>query len=347
MFDQKYLESLRKSLFQLSKMTETMYQQSSQLASIGKQLSNLVTAANRINFSIQLPEIYSSLQIIDTSQWLKTIKISTEIFDTLKTVKTWNIAYSSQIRTMTENLSLVAKRITADFAAMKISAFDFSSLGIFEELNKLLEYSKDAVDSFNSAGWTIAPSMNYELREKVVLYHQQNKTRYVSRVILGYYHKDDFSKLKNTVEAWEKNLYFAPRMRIFRAALKAHCEGNYTLSVPTLLPQIEGILNEYVKANNLDARLGKVKEVYSAVINDLDEYPLSSWTIANTLLFQLQTNTYTYTDFEVEFNKSSNSRRTTRHTILHGIATDYDKPIYSLKLFVLLDALSILQEPDK
>jgi hypothetical protein len=136
-------------------------------------------------------------------------------------------------------------------------------------------------------------------------------------------------------------------MRIFNAALKAHCEGSYMLSVPALLPQIEGILNEFVKVNKLGAKLGKIEKVYNAVIGDLDEYPLTTWAIANTLLYQLQTNTYTFTDFEIEFRKPAKYRKTNRHTILHGISTNYDKLTHSLRAFVLLDALSSLQKPVK
>jgi hypothetical protein len=66
--------------------------------------------------------------------------------------------------------------------------------------------------------------------------------------------------------------------------------------------------------------------------------------ITSTLLYQLQTNTYAFTDFEIEMKRSINTRQVTRHTISHGIALNYDRPIHSLKAFLLLDALSALQE---
>lgn len=344
MNNQKFLKDLEKSMAQYTAVGDIINRQSAMLASVGKQLSDYISTVNRFNFSIQLPEIYSSLQI-NSTEWLKAIEISSSVFESAKSLAVWSNAYSKQIASMTESLSLVGRRIAADFAAMNLSAFNLSALGIFDELAKLLEYHKGSTEAFKSAGWTIAPSMNRKLKEKVLLLHQQNKTRYVSQIILGYYHKNDFEKLRNTVATWETNPLFSSRMHIFKTALEAHCNGNYTLSVPALLPQIEGILNEYVKVNNLTAKLGKIEKVYNAVIGDLDEYPLSSWAIANTLLYQLQTNTFTFTDFEAEFKKSSNSRKTTRHTVLHGIATNYDKPVHSLKAFVLLDALSSLQKP--
>jgi len=345
MINRKFLDDLEKSLSHYAAIGEIVNRQNAMLASIGKQLSEYVSSANLVNFSIQLPDIYSSLRI-NTTEWAKAIQISSGVFDSVRNLSTWSEVYSKQIYSLTESLSFIGKRIAADFAAMNLSAFNLSSLGVFDKLAELLEYHKDSAEAFKSAGWAIAPSMNRELREKVVLFHQQNKTRHISQVILGYYHKNNFSKLKSTVASWETNPLFSSRMHIFKAALKAHCEGNYTLSVPALLPQIEGVLNEYVKLNKLETKLGKVEKVYNAVIGDLDEYPLTSWAIANTLLFQLQTSTFTFTDFEIEFKKSANNRKTTRHTVLHGIATNYNKPIHSLKAFVLLDALSCLQELD-
>ncbi|MFZ4662486.1 MAG: hypothetical protein ACOYNY_36090 [Caldilineaceae bacterium] len=345
MINRKLFDVLEKSLFPSAALSEIIRQQNGMIASIGKQLSEYISSANLFNFSIQIPDIYSSLKI-DTAEWVKAVKISSDVFDSIKTFSTWTDAYSSQLQSLTESLSFVGKRIAADFAAMNLSAFNLSSLGIFDGLTELLRYHKDSAEVFKAVGWTIAPSMDRELREKVVLLHQQNKARHISQVIIGYYHRNSFEKLRDTVATWETSPLFSSRMHIFKAALKAHCEGSYTLSVPTLLPQIEGILNEYVKVNNLAAKLGKIEKVYNAVIGDLDEYPLTSWAIANTLLYQLQTNTFTFTNFEVEFRKSANKRKTTRHTVLHGIATNYDKPIHSLKAFVLLDALSCLQELD-
>lgn len=315
----------------------------SQFSLIGKRLSGLITSANLFNYKIQIPEMYYSLHI-NMAEWAKAIVISSEVFESIKTLSNWSDNYSKQLESMTASLSLIGKRIAADFATINLSALKLSALGIFENLEKLLDYHEDSANAFKAAGWVIAPSMNRQIREKVVVLYHQNKTRYISRVILGYYHKNNFEKLKCAVAAWESNPLFSSRMHIFRDALSAHCKGTYTLSVPALLPQIEGVLNEYVKINNLEAKLGSIQKVYKAVIGDMDEYPLPSWAIANTLLYQLQTITFTFTDFETEFRKAANNRKATRHTVLHGISINYDKPILSLKAFVLLDALSSLLE---
>jgi len=76
----------------------------------------------------------------------------------------------------------------------------------------------------------------------------------------------------------------------------------------------------------------------------VDAHNLATWAIANTLLYQLKSNTYAYIDFKNELAKSVRPRKTTRHTVLHGVAVSYDKPVNSLKIFIILDALAALKD---
>jgi hypothetical protein len=111
-----------------------------------------------------------------------------------------------------------------------------------------------------------------------------------------------------------------------------------------LIAQVEGIMNDYVVANGLPVRLGKIKEVYEAVLGDSMDYDFSTWAIVETLLYQLRTNTYLPTPFEDELARPVRRRRSTRHTILHGIMPGYNRESHSLRAFLLLDALSALQQ---
>ena len=339
----KSIEIFEKSILQIEMFNEIINRQNILLNSAANRLSKAIVSSNLFNLTNQMNDIVFSLPHINTIEWEKLSLLSSEIVQSFSNISSLDDFFTEHIQKFTESLSIFEKLLTTHLAAITLSALDLSSLGIFEKLNKLIEQQNESAEAFKAAGWTISPSMSNVLQKKVVQLHQKSKTRYVSQLIIGYYHKSRFEILKNTVDSWKLNPLYSPRMHIFNAALTAHCEGNYILSVPTLFSQIEGILNEYVKVNQLEARLGKIEKVYNAVIGDLDDYPIKSWVIANTLLYQLQTNTYTYTDFETEFRKSANNRKTTRHTVLHGISTNYDKPIHSLKAFTLLDALSSLK----
>jgi len=343
MFSPKYLRQLEQAAANYTSMIDFANRQTAGYASMQRQLSEYISKINQAYFSIRIPDIFPSLQI-NVADLNKAIEVSTAVFDISKSITVMNDNWSKQIRFMTGQLPVITREITANFAAMKLAAFDLSSSGVFAKLIRIHQYHIDSIEAFNAANWPIAPSMSREFVNHVVFLYQQKKTRYISNAVLGYYHRNNHEILIAMVEKWKNHPLFLPRMHIINDALKAHCEGRYTLSVPALLPHIEGILNEYVIANNLSAKLGKVNEVCKAVIGEFNGETLSNQAIADTLLYQLQTNTYSFTNFETEFRKSANNRHTTRHTVLHGITTNYNKPIHSLRVFVLLDALSSLQE---
>lgn len=159
---------------------------------------------------------------------------------------------------------------------------------------------------------------------------------------MGYFHRDTYANLKSMVDRWDDNKLIAPRMRIIRRALQAHCDKDYLLSVPALIPQIEGILNDVAHSNQMTAKLGKIEKVYAEVIGPVDSYDISRWAVASTLKYILANNLYPFTLFEAELKKPIKKRVTTRHTILHGADLNYDKPSTSLRPFLIIDAISVL-----
>ena len=309
-----------------------------QAASVTQQITE-----HFATLSVPVPVIDFGLPRIDVSSWAGAFDISQSIAELLGPVIEAPTTLAEEIREMFSGLSDAAARMSANLAAATIAAQESSLLGLFDDLAALVQPHLDAAEAFNAAGWPIAPSMPPELIGHVVAMHGQGKTQYISRTIMGYYQRNGHQNLRTTVASWEAHQLLAPRMHVLTDALEAHCQGLYTLSVPTVIPQIEGVLNDYVRANGLVAKLGKIKQVYQAVIGDVDEYPLSQWVIASTLLYQLETNTYVPIDFRTELEKSINARRVTRHTVTHGVAFRYDRPIHSLRAFLLLDAVSALQ----
>lgn len=254
------------------------------------------------------------------------------------------VSLGSSVQQQIVKLGEVTSRLAAAMEPVVRSAVQVTSqaLGIFDGLIQLIEAQEGAAEAFNAAGWPIAPSMPSELRERVVRMHKEGKTRYMSSAVMGYYRRHGHQHLIEAVESWQSHPLFAPRMHVIKDALSAHCEGKYTLTVPALVSQIEGILSQYVVDNQLNARLSKPYSVSEAVIGPPEFHSLRTYVIAATLRFQLENNLYGFTDFRAELEKSSRARAVTRHTIYHGIAYNYDKPIHSLKCFVLLDAVSAL-----
>lgn len=272
--------------------------------------------------------------------------LSTRIFDAIGPLDQLQETMT-QAQKLVETIDPAMRQWAAEMAATVTAFRETVSSGLFRDLQRLVQDHLDAAEAFAAAGWPIAPSMSRELRDRVVELYTQDKTRYISRTIMGYYERHDYKHLREAVDSWNAHPLFVSRMHIIKDALDLHCEDRFTSSVPTLTPQIEGILNDFVIINGLEAKLGKIRQVYSAVLAEEDSLPLSSWLIVHTLKVQLETNTYAFTDFEIELKKTPPRRQTTRHTILHGITPNYDRPIHSLRAFLLLDALSALQPPRK
>ncbi|MBW1939412.1 MAG: hypothetical protein JRI67_11760 [Deltaproteobacteria bacterium] len=318
---------------------EGLFREVGQMASVSRQIVGQFS-----KLSVPVPVVDFRLPAIDVSSWARALSVSDSIVRLVQPVFEVQDALAEQVQKMLHGFDDTMRRISANLAAATISVEQTISLGVFDNLIQLIQARQDAVEAFKAAGWPIAPSMPSDLIERVVAMHKQGKTQYISRTIIGHYQRNSHQYLIETVESWKSHPLFAPRMHILNDALQAHCRGMYTLSVPALVPQIEGVLNDYVLTNGLVAKFGKIQQVYEAAIGDVDEYGLSKWVIASTLLYQLQTNTYVFTDFEIELKKSVNTRQVTRHTVSHGVALKYDRPIHSLKAFLLLDALSALQE---
>lgn len=337
----RLVEDINKNLESLS---ESLRYQVAEASSVSQQFGQHLAELNRASFSVGIPRTYTALTVVDTRSLMHAFDTSREIVKLAQSISVWREAHTQQIAEITRGLDSVSRRFAADLAAFRLAFQNIVSSGIISDLIELVRENQDAAEAFREAGWPIAPSMPKELKDRVVELHQQGKTRCASQPILGYYRRSDHHNLKLTVESWRVHPLFIPRMHIIESALEAHCSGNYALSIPALLPLIEGILNDYVSANNLSAKFGRIEQVYEAVIGDPGEYGLSTWAIANTLLYQLQSNTYKPTPFEIELAKSIRSRRTTRHTVLHGIAVNYDKPSNSLRVFLILDALAALKD---
>lgn len=298
-----------------------------------------LSSFNNLKIDYYLPRLQISVPRIDTS----VLEDAMQIVQIANSIQSDIERLTEQFKDVFQGLDEVLKRYTADFAAVALAVQNIASFGAFRQFFEITQAEKTTVEAFRAAGWPIAPSMPRELRMRVVQLHRQGKSRYASQSILGYYRRNNFENLYSMVSSWEGHYLFQSRMHIVRDAVDAHVDGKYTLSVPALLPLVEGCLTDYVRSNTLPARLGKIRDVYTAAIGDPMDYGLAEWAIVQTLLYQLQMNIYDFTDFESELERVASRRKANRHTILHGITPKYDKESHSLRVLLLLDAITALR----
>jgi hypothetical protein len=236
------LDKAAKILLREELIPASVWQRVIESASITQQIGQQLAEINRINFSIDFSHIYATLNNIDTSSMRRAFNVSSEVVKLMQSLDVWQESYFQEIVKITDSLNEVTRRVSADLAAFQLAFQDIISSDIISDLIKLWEETEDAKEAFREAGWPITPSMTKQVKDRVVELHKQGKTGYASQVILGYYRRKNYQNLKLAIESWENHSLFKPRMHIIQDAFEAHCSGLYTLSVPALLPLVEGIL---------------------------------------------------------------------------------------------------------
>jgi hypothetical protein len=148
------------------------------------------------------------------------------------------------------------------------------------------------------------------------------------------------TRLSELVAAWWTVPEFLARRTLFEQALAAHVAGQYCLSISALIPQIEGVMTDWLHANVQDtpwrqeSTTKKFKEVTTA---QSDTTPAYRRVVESAISFilhgpALATFSRWFDSFDTSFAN--------RHVVGHG---KYDDQVYteenSVKLLLMLDTL--------
>lgn len=150
-----------------------------------------------------------------------------------------------------------------------------------------------------------------------------------------YFHIYEDQKIDALMVKWENNKILKNRLPILRNVIKCHTQQMYFASIPTLLPQLEGIMAEFYNHNG--QMNGKVMKKY--LDQTLKVERISEYSIEDALHdFYLE-------HILVKFNHGEELKSNlSRHAILHGGDYKYGTKQNSLKLILMFDYLSDLLE---
>lgn len=167
---------------------------------------------------------------------------------------------------------------------------------------------------------------------------------------------DGHAQLRAMIDSWD--LLSDWRMQVVEDAFLAHTEGKYTLSVPALLPQVEGALRKEtgdLKSQNdwiysINRALGYSYErrepppwpTQEDVENALAEAKHLDFAGRHELAERASLEHALHRVNElynrVEFDSLDPASPTNRHAILHGVSEHYDE-IDSLKVFCAIELM--------
>jgi len=167
----------------------------------------------------------------------------------------------------------------------------------------------------------------------------------IEQVFIDNYSADNYIVLKEMVSSW-RDSPFDQRKEIIDDALDAHISGKYTLSIPTLLPQVEGILSTIT-----NSKAGGIGRLLKNAVENNSLRDVSAFNaLENDILIALATDPFLFKGHIGEFfspekytewlvNQGFESTPLNRDAILHGVQIDYATEINSLRVFFLLDSL--------
>jgi len=173
----------------------------------------------------------------------------------------------------------------------------------------------------NSLGWWIFPDMDLADLEKILKLHEEGKSEMIQKILIKRYNNE----VDKILEDWKKNPLLKKRIHILEDVIWAHKKEKYTLSVPAIFPQIEGIIIEasgekgYVEQRKIPELAKKL--LLGNGLNYRHYFLLPS--ICSLI--------------QVNFEWGGTSAQFGRGPVLHGFFTEYNKKEYSLKLILLLD----------
>ncbi len=162
------------------------------------------------------------------------------------------------------------------------------------------------------------------LRDAVVLHKMQGEAA-MNDAIVEYFNQDDAALLLRMSEEWLSVPCLRDRTQIIRAAMDSHKQGKFTLSIPALLPLVDGSSAEVLGNQSMHAvvllaneRRANDPEIWAQGFCDFVAH-----VYYRGYKFGIDTPPYL-----------------TRHGILHGRVFDYPSALNSTRVFLLIDTIA-------
>jgi len=233
---------------------------------------------------------------------------------------------------------------------------------IFDAFNLLWENfqkeyrirKQEAIRVLKKYKWFITPSITNKFIFEVVRIGRKrgNHRKEMNDLFINYFTSNDYSKLEEIVNNWKKNTIFKPRMKIISDAVTVlkNADRKYNaanLIIPSLIAQIDGIQQDFMKKNGLIPKGRKWKDKKGKEVKKSDFFikltkgqdimePAND-IFLNILFQKAQPGEPLETPFT--FN---------RHKIMHGECTTYGRKDNTIRTFLILDFLATLsRKPNK
>jgi hypothetical protein len=236
--------------------------------------------------------------------------------------------------------------------------FDVSSLAetIIKESTRGI---KEAIDRFNPIlakasevmarhGWWLVRQLPLSFYSDVANHDEEVTREAITNYILDYFSHHQWEPLAKVANGWNLG-GFNSRREHFQDALEVHKQGRYTMTVPGLVIQVEGIVREFIQDtdNFTHNSFGPVRRLFQDKFETLNTIPKGHKVTHEEV--QLMENYYNLAVLERLYHRYQPEEHeapetVNRHAIGHGLWIGYNSAQASTYLFLLLDMLHAMLE---
>ena len=190
--------------------------------------------------------------------------------------------------------------------------------------------------------WWPVPGLPSEFYLGILDLVEQGQTRRVNRYICDWFRWNRCRRLGRMVRRWDSNEYFRRRRPIYAQALVAHRRGWYNLTVPALIPLVEGVARDYLQEEHGITERGGMVAVQEALDRSIPANVFRE-ELRQALIRFLTSSTFADTDKVLPSGYELN-----RHGVAHSRHLRYGTEANSLRCFLLLETLYqfISEAPD-
>lgn len=223
------------------------------------------------------------------------------------------------------NLSNVAGTLESN---LKMVLSNITEVKVIRDLvGKRFEKSINILKRF---GWWGISSLSFKIYIEIEKQENLLEKKEVDEIICNFYNKDNFKNLESLLAKWKQNKYFERISEILDDAIYAHKNGKYTLSIPALMPNVEGIIRCF-----MNDEYGISEKSFIYIYKEFKDNIKKFGDIMAGYVVQ-------YIDILFCNFDPRNPDKVddfSRHKLSHGFSSNYHSEVNSLRLILYLDEI--------
>jgi len=222
------------------------------------------------------------------------------------------------------NLEALQRTLADDFEHFERVGSALAALAKYREHVEPIE--RELFEVFAHRGWTgLEDHLAADSIDELLEGYRRHGGEWLDETLCAEARADDMALVRHMADRWATVAYLADRRVIIDDAIHAHAERRYSLSIPALLPFVDGLAATIVGTESMSPTI-KVRPA-------AEQYAESDPVWGELLLIAISDHIFKCYPFGTEGAQSELNR----HGILHGRIKNYPSEANSLRTMLLID----------